>query len=138
MIKKIIKIGVLFLSLSVLLSACSFPWEEERVPEDFSQYNQDLEKDSSTDKVINEDTNENLQFSGELRKFTSFSAIKDYLSSFKAEKVSLDYLLAKTSYGVIGNTPNKDLNDSSIFQESADIVKAVSYTHLTLPTIYSV
>jgi len=123
MIKKIIKIGVLFLSLSVLLSACSFPWEEERVPEDFSQYNQDLEKNNSTDKVINEDTNENLQFSGELRKFTSLSAIKDYLSRFKAEKVSLDYLLAKTSYGVIGNTPNKDLNDSSIFQESADIVK---------------
>ena len=125
MIKSYIKIGVLFISLSFILSACSFPWEKDRTPIDPSQYNQDLEEDNNIDKVDvdTEDKDEGLRFSGELRKFTSISAIKDYLTRFQAPKVSLSYLSAESSYGVIGSIANKNLNDSSIFLDSSDMVK---------------
>ena len=55
-------------------------------------------------------------------------------------------------YGYLGTTPNQQLNNSGVFSVeealalqkvgelggSMELIEAVSYTHLTLPTIYSV
>lgn len=123
MFKKIIKISTLFLVLGIILGGCSFsfPWEEDRSPVIEFETGSELENNEESD--LSSDQIEEKNVKGELRKFSSLSALNDYFSKFQLPALDLEKWYDEDSYGPGSLVATKNLTDSSVKLDTPGVFK---------------
>lgn len=150
MVKKIIKIGTLFIFITFIVSGCSFsfPWEKDRRGEfiEIEEGGNDLEIEEENKKEESQEIN----VERELRQFTSLKAAQDYIKTHPALASNLEQLSFTANYAATSQLAVKDLLNSSVFTSRPDWVQVVneyiyilkeekiqvvSITSLTSPTI---